>query len=72
MAALLVDLLSRPAMYSPKVESFLCRGATFSPLGLPSFTPADPTVSLPAASIQFVDSGNPREWYKTACLLQLY
>ncbi len=73
MAALLVDLLSRPAMYSPKVESFLCMGASFSPLlGLPSFTPADPTVSLPTASIQFAGSGNLEGWYRIACLLWLF
>ena len=73
MAAPLVDLLSRPAMYSPKVESSLCRGASFSPLlGLPSFIPADPTVSLPAASIQFIGSGDLEGWYKTGCLLWLY
>ncbi len=73
MAAPLLDLLSRPAMYSPKVESSLCMGASFSPLlGLPSFTPADPTVSLPTASMQFVGSSNLEGWYKTACLLWLY
>ncbi len=65
MAAPLVDLVSRPAMYSPKVESSLCMGASLSPLlRLPPFTPTDPTVSLPAASIQFVGSGNLKLWFK--------
>jgi len=73
MAAPLLDLPSRPAMYSPKVESSLCRGGSFSPLlRLPSFTPAVPKVSLPIASIQFVGNGNLKGWYKTACLLWLY
>ena len=73
MAAPLVDLLSRPAMYSPKVDPSLCMGASFSPLlGLPSFTPADPKVSLPSASTQFVASSNLKGRYKTACLLWLY
>lgn len=65
MAAPLLDLLSRPAMYSPKVESSRCMGASFSPLlGVPSFITADPKVSLPAASIQSVDSGISRDGTK--------
>lgn len=48
----LLDLLSRAAMYSPKVESSLCSRAASSPaLGAPSLAPADPRVSLPAGRV---------------------
>lgn len=59
----LLDLLSRAAMYSPKVESSLCSRAASSPVvRAPSLAPADPRVSLPAGRVVLNALLKPREY----------